>query len=245
MKFNKMFSMMLVGALALSVNGVVNASTDNVNSVANTKIQLTDFQKNYAYLYEKAANAATKKLIQKARREVIYGNVSWTVGGKVFLKNSDGTIKKLPEFKDLFPGWNLKELSQGETYQVQKSTNTTVKVFNVQSNLQSSGAPSFQGNVYMSKYSNQFYQYNYSGSSGYSYAWACTLPVNTLVNIGFKNLGTNIDLGWVANLPVYTPKKYSYPGVACDQGVRYGVRCSISSGTAGTGVMEVNSQLPQ
>ncbi len=27
------------------------------------------------------------------------------------IKNPDGTVEKLPEFKDLYPGWDFKQLS--------------------------------------------------------------------------------------------------------------------------------------
>lgn len=40
-------------------------------------------------------------------RDVIIHRTSWTVNGQVALCNEDGTIEELPEFSELFPGWDV------------------------------------------------------------------------------------------------------------------------------------------
>lgn len=61
-----------------------------------------------AYMDLESAPSALKDDILAARAEIIFGNQSWTVDGAVSIINlEDGTVTKLPEFSDLFPGWEI------------------------------------------------------------------------------------------------------------------------------------------
>lgn len=60
----------------------------------------------YAYMDLDSAPSSIKETIISAREKIIFNDLSWTVGGGYF-KNPDGTIEILPEFSDLFPGWDI------------------------------------------------------------------------------------------------------------------------------------------
>lgn len=44
--------------------------------------------------------------VLEARNEIIH-STSWTVNGAASILHSDGTVESLPEFSDLFPGWDV------------------------------------------------------------------------------------------------------------------------------------------
>ena len=52
-----------------------------------------------------------QELILMARYELVFSDdVSWTVDGQMEIVNADGSIVTLPEFDELFPGWNLSQI---------------------------------------------------------------------------------------------------------------------------------------
>lgn len=164
---------------------------------------------------EEVADEAVRQAILDARREIIY-NTSWTVDGQLALKNSDGTIKALPEFSDLFPGWEIPTITDRETnavsmlyfssYIIMETTSTTaaepfakiVPVFSTKLTIQAAVIP---------------------GSS-----WNC----------GVIDLTANTDLGYVLDLPVgqevYVTRTFA--------GHQYSIRAT-SNGAAGYALMNV------
>lgn len=58
-----------------------------------------------------AAAPELKKAILDARFAITHGEQAWTVKGAASKLLADGTEEKLPEFQDLWPNWDLYELS--------------------------------------------------------------------------------------------------------------------------------------
>lgn len=233
MKATKMSVFLLVCALTLFFTGSVYAfehpswtsvNPDGVKAVSKidvngTEIELPTFEEAYAYLDYESAPADVKELILKARRIIVYGDTSWTVDGHVSIIHADGTEEQLPEFKDLYPDWSLEKLSL-------KSDSGTIDDY-------APMAANFGDNVYIPLAtigSNEFYSFN-SGHP-YTYSWADTLPGDR-INIGYRDVDTNRDIGHIANLKVGGVAKCTY-----STGVRIAVRCS-SYDKAGHGFLNV------
>ena len=60
---------------------------------------------------EGASPELAEKILD-SRWELVYGHQAWTVNGAVSIRHEDGTIEQLPEFSELFPGWDLAEISR-------------------------------------------------------------------------------------------------------------------------------------
>lgn len=193
-----------------------------------------------AYSNLEKANPKERKLIIEARKKIVYGDQPWTVDGQVAIKNKDGKIEKIPEFKELFPNWDLEDLKDEEKIPYDtawtidgqvalRELDGTITKLPELSTLMlkrkypdiviSSTTASFDGKVYLSKSSNAFYNFNASRNPVYSYA--TTLPKGSKVNIGYTNQDTNTDVGWIPNLTEYQTAVL-YP----IYNVRYSVRAS-------------------
>jgi hypothetical protein len=101
----------LSAALALSVmTGLLafSASADTPALVSAEDIAVMSVEQ-IAYLDVETAAPAVQDAILEARSEIIYGDQAWTVNGAVSIIDSDGSTEKLPEFSELFPGWDLPE----------------------------------------------------------------------------------------------------------------------------------------
>lgn len=234
MKFKKILSAFFTGALTLSVLSISSTlavidSNTKVLTTKDVKAKMTSFQKSYAYLNYDSADAKTKDLILKARREVVFGNISWTVNGAISIKNADGSMTKLPEFKDLFRGWDLNQLTLSDN----AITNNLATNVSASVNSESATSAEFSGNVYIphsNGIGNTFF--TFVGSGDNIGIWADTLP-GSKITFGFKNVSTNSYLGWVANLAL--GQKFC---VNCRRNYIYSVRCSTND-VAGTGWLEV------
>ncbi len=60
----------------------------------------------YAYMDLDAAPEELHQKILDARNVIIYSK-SWTVDGQCAITCPDGSVQPLPEFSDLFPGWDV------------------------------------------------------------------------------------------------------------------------------------------
>lgn len=67
---------------------------------------------NYAYMDINTAAPQLREQILAARCEIVYApDAGWSVDGNASVVHADGTVEVLPKFSDLFPGWNLTEIS--------------------------------------------------------------------------------------------------------------------------------------
>lgn len=102
----------LSAALALSVmTGLLafSASADTPALVSAEDIAVMSVEQ-IAYLDLETAAPAVQDAILEARAEIIYGDQAWTVDGAAAIYNTKtGTVTELPEFSDLYPGWDIPE----------------------------------------------------------------------------------------------------------------------------------------
>lgn len=61
----------------------------------------------YAYLDLESASEEMKEKILEARNTIIFSQGWTTEGVFAYVEHSDGTIEVLPQFSDLFPGWDI------------------------------------------------------------------------------------------------------------------------------------------
>lgn len=182
-----------------------------------------------AYMDLDGASPELRESILKARAQIIYTK-SWTVDGAVSVIHQDGTVEMLPEFSDLFPGWDL-----GEIRSVFAQPNEPVT-----SEIADLPAGSYQAKVFLGKASelgNMGTFYGFAAQEEQSYAWAQYFPDGMdSCNIEFINLDTNVSEGLFTNL---LPQQAVC--INTRKNVRYGVRASSSSDSAdGFALMRVS-----
>ena len=237
LKSKKVVSLLLAMAMVLSI-GCLSASAefeypswtsvnpDGAKAVSRvntdgTVTELPTFEEAYAYLDYESAPDDVKEFILEARRSIVYGENSWTVDGHVSIVHPDGTVEQLPEFKDLYPGWSLEQLSL-------KGDSNTTSAYTPQ-------AANFAGNVDIppvvsGQTGNEFYTFN--SAHTYTDTWASSLPGDR-INIGYRDVDANRELGYASNLQLGQHAQLQYV-----TGVRIAVRCSTYS-TPGEGFLNV------
>lgn len=168
----------------------------------------------YAYMDTETASPELREKILDARRKIVYGDQSWSADGSGYIVNADGTITNLPLFSDLFPDWNLEELSVVEAEKIDGATTRGAD-------------PYFLGTITIQtapwpNASTPFYRFNSNG--GLVYAGALTLPAGCEhFHIGLTDMDTGDDVNWYGNLELG-----QFVGWNTEEGVRYGVRISAA-----------------
>lgn len=102
-------TMTLIMLMALAVPAfAVNKESDS-NSEAEVQEEILESASEFAYLDADKATPELKKKILEARKEIIY-NTDWVADGYVGCIRNIKTgklIKELPEFSEVFPGWDV------------------------------------------------------------------------------------------------------------------------------------------
>lgn len=80
------------------------------------------FQETWAtYDYDTVPDWA-KENVLIARRSIIYSEgISWAVNGAARIMNEDGSLEDVPEYSDLFPYWDLKQICDFNEMQISPS----------------------------------------------------------------------------------------------------------------------------
>lgn len=205
----------LVLAVAMVMSLVSGFSAGAVTSGHTSDVSMLSVSE-LAYMDTDSASPALKEAILNARTEIIYGGQAWTVDGAVSIVDfKSGTVTALPEFSDLFPGWDIP---------------------NVPINRGCfSASPYSTNNQYYDKFSNEylnvsdgytasaiFREFNGDGSEFGALA-ETSLVGGARYNLGFVDLSSNTELGWVPGIEVGTGAK-----ISTDSYTRYGVRASVN-----------------
>lgn len=201
---------MLSSLFAFSANAVAPAA-----DISKMSVEMV------AHMDLDSASPATKEAILAARNEIIYGDQAWTVNGAVTLIDlENGTEEKIPEFSELFPGWDVPtvEVDPGQAaLEEYFLTNGVPKAsyykepYNIFLNLGSSFAAS-----------PRFATVFGTGDPVACYGYAG--PVNGRFNLGFSTGGK--ELGWVPNRSV---EQQQGAKIATTNGLVYDVRASASN----------------
>lgn len=219
--FKKLASLVLAGVM---VCGLVAANAGAAEPASVSAKSVNEL----AYMDLEGATPELREDILSARAQIVY-STSWTVDGAMSIVHKDGTVEALPEFSDLFPGWDLTEISSFEA----DPPCDGIRVA-------SSDSIYFQDNVWLLPYDNSattpFYKFNASGNTVYAWAHRFSSNMSTSCNIGFTNMDTGRDLGWTLGV-----EKDEQISLSTRANVRYGVRASApTGGTAGNAFMVVS-----
>jgi len=197
--------LILTFVFCLAISSIMQASAADLCSEY-------EANKNIAYM---DINTAPKNMVESilnARFSIIYGDQAWTVNGAVKIINEDGTAERLPEFSELFPGWDLPIIdttSSGTIGPQAIGYSGAVELFVASS----------------TKLSDPFY--TFTGDGDEIWAYATSLP-GERYNLGFLNEDTNTSEAWVPNLKLYKPNgDYTGATLTTDDDVRYSVRASV------------------
>lgn len=208
-KIKKMVSATLAGCLAVSAL-MMSAGAANITNAKDMSV------KQLAYMDIAHAPAALKDDILSAREEIIYGNQAWTVDGAVSIIRKDGSVEELPEFTDLYPGWEIPEHKPA-------IVTSDVASYSGRSTI------GYTGNVYLTRASstvNSKSFYSFTGDGREVGAYAITLP-GASYNLGFYDEDSYRDKGWIPSL-----SKGEGGKITSQEGVRYSVRASVPSTSA-------------
>lgn len=172
----------------------------------------------YAYMDIQTAPASLKDTILEAREEIIYSE-SWSVDGRSYITYPDGTIEVLPEFSELFPGWELPAAPE---------ITESVEPILTRASIYWEGPVSLKAppaNTMSASFK------TVPGTNGTIGTRATSFGGGT-VNIGYSVNG--FDHTWTIGVSVG-----SYVTVFGVSGTAYGVRAS-TNGTPGTATMEIS-----
>lgn len=169
-----------------------------------------------AYMDTATASLAQKEAILAARRQIVFGDQAWTVNGVASVQNEDGTWEPLPEFSDLWPDWDLAEISRREpdpfpavSYPATGAVGTFTVHFDETKWIPPANdfvnAPNF---------------YEFTANGKIVYAWADSIWQGDRCNIGFEDRNTGLCITWKTLLIGQKLK------INTTWGNRYGVRAS-------------------
>ena len=220
--FKKFVSLAMAGVMTLALGSGAFATTVAEN---NTPVKSVN---ELAYMDVESASPELRDDILSARAQIVFSK-AWTADGPASILHKDGTVEELPNYFDLFPGWDLSEICSFEPEPPCDGVITA-----------SSPSLFYQGNVWLDSYAGEatepFYQFNGSGNPVYVWAQRFSAGMDKTCNIGFTDMNSGEYLYWT-------------PGVAQGEqitlyaktSVRYGVRASAPAGTkAGYAVMIVS-----
>lgn len=147
--------------------------------------------KNYAYLDLDTAPEELRQKILDARTAIIFSK-SWTVDGQCAISCPDGSEIPLPEFSDLFPGWDVPTIG--------KSTEVEVAATGVNA----VPAALFTGTVYLQRPADvgdtsPFYSFRADGHRVNTIARS--IP-GVSYNVGYTDCTTGRNAGWATYLPL-------------------------------------------
>lgn len=175
-KFKKFLSVLCAACMILAVSAPAFAD-----------YQQDDIARGIAYMDLESAPVEMRDDILEARAQIIFGDQAWTVDGVVSIINGDGSIQELPEFSELFPGWEIPDANVTDINMLPVTYSDTID---------------FEEQVHFTLatewvFSPDFTQF--TGTGGYVYVFAISSPRDAYYNIGFSNsVGNNV--GWCPNL---------------------------------------------
>ena len=204
----------LAAVSALSISAFAETNADVCNVTAEMIYSTADTSdRYYAYMEYNEADSATKELILQARKNIVFGYYAWTVNGQMSTTDENGNKIELPEFDELFPGWNLSDLTTyyetEDTLSIASNSINCNKAWNVPTKTDS--------------YSAKFY--SFTGNGNEVYTWASTLTTGYQINFGFKNTDTEEYVGYYPEC-----EKMQAAHITAGNGVGYEIRCSSKQG---------------
>lgn len=212
----------LSAALALSVMTSLlafSASADAPALVSAEDIAVMSVEQ-IAYLDLDTAAPAVQDAILEARAEIVYGDQAWTVDGAAAIYDTKtGTVTELPEFSDLYPGWDVPEMNVS-------MSSTGMPCMAANSRAASRAAGICLEETVSLKVASAFAASEdfliFTGDGNPIYVYAVTAPKDARYNVGFSN-GVGHNIGWIPNIE----HKAQQAMLNTSNGAHYKVRASV------------------
>ena len=194
----KLLSAALALAMALSLMTIGAGAAPTLEELAHQDLE--------------TASPEQREAILNAREKIIYGGQSWTVNGALSLVDLEtGTVTPLPEFSELFPGWDLPLDKAGEPIQKDEITREEQGVnAYLYLNTESGFGP-------VSQYA------TFWGSGKTVTVTPSTGPRESRCNLGVYSVTQQSTLGWAFGLP----EKGVALQVNTQAGVNYSLRGNV------------------
>lgn len=202
---------MLTGLFAFSASAV--APITDVSRMSAKQI---------AYLDIDRAVPEVQEAILKARDEIIHGDQAWTVDGAVTMFDpKTGETEKIPEFSELFPGWDVPTVEVSTEIAALQEALLTRGVSRTSYIDETYDVYLRVGKTYVASKS-------FASVVGSGYDLACygfTGPVDGRFNLGFSTGGK--ELGWVPNRTLDGEMATRGAKVSTKENLVYDIRASV------------------
>lgn len=185
------------------------------------------------------AEPEMQEKILEARNEIIFSE-SWSADGvAIYIERQDGTTEKVPEFSELFSGWDMPSIENN--FNVER--NAAIICDEDSSEIMPLSAEALSFRVYLRNPSSTvntspFTHFTHNGL--YVKTTVDTLYASEHCNIGFSNYSTGASLGYLAGIypgESVTMDTYGWDSFEC------AVRASTSS-TPGYSILTVSHDVP-
>jgi len=191
MKIKKMLAGVLtvVSLFCMSTTAMAASPTQGNNLIKNAKVEAA---REIAYMDVETASAEMQERILEAR-ETIINSENWVADDfEATLVREDGTTTNLPQFSELFPGWDIPV----DESAVAVRSRTAAEYF----------AP-YQGDVYATLYRASSTANADQAAIFYDVAeelvvWVRELYTSTSCNLGFTNMITNQSVAHLVDMRV-------------------------------------------
>ncbi|MCC7571433.1 hypothetical protein KO465_08990 [Candidatus Micrarchaeota archaeon] len=195
-KMKKGLSLLLtvIFVMSLSVSAFANSTSGELSLVDYANMDFASVPDNmkeiildYAYMDIASAPDNLKETILEARNIIIYSQ-AWTVDGACVVVRADGTREEVPEFSELFPGWDVPIINAQNARVADTAIITR-------------GGPTFSDWVTLSApppNTNTPPFFTWYGD-GMKYTYASIIPGATY-NLGYHLVSTGQSLGWKPGL---------------------------------------------
>ena len=207
----KIFSIMMTLILCISLTGQAFAAD-----------ALTT--EDYAYMSTENVSPALRDKILAAPCEIVYGTQAWTIGGVAYRVLPDGTKASLPEFSDLFPDWDPREISAFiRTYSEELSENMHGTAISPVNSMRARIGYDASVNIPVATMAGQGLNfYSFTGDGSEVWAYAKTIPGNKY-NIAIYDDDLKEDVAYEPNT---IPGKDMGCHLVSEDGHRYDCRVS-------------------
>lgn len=144
------------------------------------------------------ATPEMKEKILEARNEIIFGQ-SWAADGvELYVERRDGTVEKVPEFSELFPGWEVPVIDSSSDVEEDSEIIAGEEPEIMPLSVESASFRVYLRNPTSGKITSPFLHFPHNGS--YVRTKVDVLYASEHCNIGYSDYNTGKQLGYVTEL---------------------------------------------
>ena len=205
-------TMTLIMLMALAVPAFAVDKESDSNSEAEVQEEILESASEFAYLDADKATPELKEKILEARKEIIY-NTEWGADGYVGCIRNIKTgklIKELPEFSEVFPGWDVPIEKNNAKIEISEPVLPAVPADNTMEEIEPLSIGLLSERVYLKSASSTTKATPFAAFTLDPYkmgtqirAYATSLSASETCNIGFSDYSSGKSLASAVNLVEY------------------------------------------